>query len=183
MVDHLPMLKGEQVLIRQLDDSDVEALFSIFGDPVVTQYMGIPQLRNITDANKLFAGIVSGLENKSLFQWGIVDVDLNAVVGTCTLAQICWTHQRAEIGFALGSSHWGRGLMRQALPLLISYAFESLDLHRLEADIDPRNQRSLKMLQRLGFQKEGYFRQRHQVHGERQDSVMLGLLADEWSHD
>ena len=73
--------------------------------------------------------------------------------------------------------------MAQALPLLFDYAFDTLDLHRLEADIDPRNQRSLKTLQKLGFQKEGYLRQRHQVNGERQDSIMLGLLADDWSPD
>ena len=77
-------------------------------------------------------------------------------------------------------AYWGQGIMSRALPLLFDYAFHSLRLHRLEADIDPRNQRSLKTLKKLGFQKEGYLRQRHWVNDERQDSVLLGLLANEW---
>ncbi|HEX2165116.1 MAG TPA: GNAT family protein, partial [Thermoanaerobaculia bacterium] len=60
------------------------------------------------------------------------------------------------------------------------FAFGPLALHRLEADVDPRNERSLKALERLGFRREGLLRERYFVAGEIQDSVMLGLLAREW---
>jgi RimJ/RimL family protein N-acetyltransferase len=70
--------------------------------------------------------------------------------------------------------------MTEALTLLFDFAFETLDFHRLEADADPRNERSLRLLERLGFLREGYFRERYHVAGEIQDSVMLGLLRRDW---
>ena len=71
--------------------------------------------------------------------------------------------------------------MGEALPLLVRHAFEDLGLNRLEADVDPRNAASLHLLEKLGFRREGYLRQRYLQLGERQDSVLLGFLAEEWS--
>ena len=63
---------------------------------------------------------------------------------------------------------------------MIAHAFDTLGLHRLEADTDPRNERCLKLLTRLGFREEGRLRERWHVGGEVQDSVLLGLLREEW---
>jgi RimJ/RimL family protein N-acetyltransferase len=70
--------------------------------------------------------------------------------------------------------------MSEALRLLVDFAFGSLGLHRLEADVDPRNGPSLRLLERLGFRREGLLRERYHAQGEIQDSVILGLLAPEW---
>lgn len=65
----------------------------------------------------------------------------------------------------------------------LSYAFDELALRRIEADADPRNAQSLHLLERLGFQREGYARERWHVGGEVCDSVLLGLLRREWKRD
>lgn len=70
--------------------------------------------------------------------------------------------------------------MHEALGALISYAFENLALHRLEADIDPRNTASARSLERLGFQREGLLRERWIVAGEVSDTAFYGLLRSEW---
>jgi ribosomal-protein-alanine N-acetyltransferase len=70
--------------------------------------------------------------------------------------------------------------MREALAVLIDYAFRSLKLRRLEADVDPANASSLRVLERMGFLREGLLRERWNVGGVIADSVMLGLLAREW---
>ena len=70
--------------------------------------------------------------------------------------------------------------MGEALPVLVNHAFGSLDLRRLEADVDPRNERSIRVLDRLGFQREGFQRQRYLINGEVQDAVIYGLLNSEW---
>ncbi|MCA9635155.1 MAG: GNAT family N-acetyltransferase, partial [Myxococcales bacterium] len=110
-------------------------------------------------------------------QWGIVVRGEDRLIGTCTLASIDRTHLRAEVGFALASARWGRGLMGEALALLLDHAFGPMGLQRLEADVDPRNLRSLALLERHGFVREGY--QRGRGGGGVQDSVLLGLLARE----
>ena len=70
--------------------------------------------------------------------------------------------------------------MHNALQALLRYAFQTLDLNRLEADIDPRNVASARTLERLGFQKEGYLRERWIVNDEISDTCLYGLLRREW---
>lgn len=89
-------------------------------------------------------------------------------------------NRRAEVGFALRRSVWGRGYATEAVSAVIGQAFGPLGLHRLEADIDPRNDASGRLLQRLGFRYEGPLRQRWIVVGEVCDSAFYGLLRAEW---
>ena len=63
---------------------------------------------------------------------------------------------------------------------MFNYAFEVLNFHRIEADVDPRNDASVRTLERLGFQREGYLRERWQVNGEIQDAFFYGLLRPDW---
>lgn len=70
--------------------------------------------------------------------------------------------------------------MQEALRALLGYAFGELNLERIEADVDPRNEASIRTLERLGFKKEGYLRERWKVNGEVQDAIFYGLLRREW---
>ena len=103
------------------------------------------------------------------------------MVGTCTLAQLSPEHRRAEVGYALARAVWGRGYLAEVLPALLTFAFDTLDLHRVEADVDPRNAPSIRALERLGFRREGHLRERYHVAGEVQDAVLYGLLRREWA--
>jgi len=85
-------------------------------------------------------------------------------------------NRRAEIGFMLNRDYWRQGLMYQALEAVITFAFDTLKLHRIEADTDPGNTGSLALLEKLGFEREGLFRERWFVNGKWDDSVMLALL-------
>ena len=175
----LPTLVGDRVRLRPVVDADAPALLEVFGDPDVARYLGIPLLTDLDDARGMAAEIAAGARSGELLQWALT-ADDDRLVGTCTLARISWSAERAEVGFAIGAAHWGRRLASRAVPLVVDFAFESLGFHRLEADVDPRNEASLRLLERLGFRREGYLRERHKVDDERQDSVMLGLLAPEW---
>lgn len=177
----LPTLEGTRVRLRQIDDADVPALFTIFGDPDVTRYWSWAAFTEEAAARRLLEDTRQGLEQGTLLQWGITTRQDDALVGTCTLARPNAEHRRAEIGFALARTAWGKGYASDAVRLAIDYAFDVLDLNRLEADVDPRNMGSLRTLEKLGFMREGYQRERYHVNGEVQDSVLLGLLRHEWS--
>jgi ribosomal-protein-alanine N-acetyltransferase len=178
---HLPTIPTERLLLRWLVPSDVPALVAIFGDPEVCRYWSSPTLPDLAAAEALHAHIVRSFSERRLFQWGIAERATNRVVGTCTLGAISAEHRRAEVGFALARSAWGRGYVAEVLPALVGFAFETLELHRLEADIDPRNARSIRAVERLGFQREGYLRERYHMYGELQDAVIYGLLRREWT--
>ena len=113
-------------------------------------------------------------------KWGVALRTGNALVGTVTLVNFDFTHRRAEVGYALGRAHWGNGYIREALNALLAYAFEELGMHRIEADVDPRNAASIRTLERLGFVREGYLRERWHVGGEIQDALFYGLLRSDW---
>lgn len=111
---------------------------------------------------------------------GIELSESSRLIGTCTLFEINDQCRRAELGYMLGSFAWGRGYMREALRSFLSHAFTEMNLNRIEADTDPRNEASQKLLSSLGFTKEGHFRERWIVDGEVSDSAMFGLLHREW---
>lgn len=177
--DRLPTLDAGPVRLRGLTAADVPALFAIFGDPEVTRYWGFDALPDLAAAATLLAEIHQEFRDRALFQWG-VEAD-GQLVGTCTLARLDPAHRRAELGFALGRASWGRGYMAAALPAVLAFAFGRLGLHRVYADADPRNLRSIRALERLGFVREGVLREHYLVRGEAQDGVVFGLLRSEWA--
>jgi RimJ/RimL family protein N-acetyltransferase len=178
--DSLPTLPSERLALRQLVDADVSALFAVFSDPDVMRYWDSGPLKSRGEARLLLEDIRDGFRTRRLFQWAVADAASDTAIGTCTIWRVDPLHRRAEIGFALARAHWSRGLATEAVGRLIQFAFDELDLHRLEADVDPRNDRSLRLLERLGFRREGYLRERYHVGGEVQDAIILGLLRSEW---
>jgi RimJ/RimL family protein N-acetyltransferase len=177
--DRLPTLEARRVRLRWLDESDVEALHAVFADPEVTRYWSAPPLGGVDDARCLLDDIRRHFREKTLFQWGVARREDDRVVGTCTLDRPDPVNLRAEIGFALGREYQGRGYMREALATLLDYAFGPLGLRRIEADVDPRNAASIRLLEKLGFRREGHLRQRWRVGDEVQDSLFYGLLRDD----
>lgn len=179
--DQLPRLVASRVDLRWLTEADVPALYAVFSDPEVMRYWSSPAFVDPSQGMALLRSIHEYFRSKSLLQWGIARQADDLVIGTCTLSHIDVTHRRAEVGFALGRAHWGQRIMSEVLPTVIEFAFGSLGLHRLEADVDPRNLRSLRVLERQGFQREGHLRERYHVNGEIQDALILGLLRSNWS--
>jgi len=176
----LPTLQGQRVKIRWLKDADLPALFKIFSNSEVTRYWSSPPLQQRDDAEQLLGDIRSLFRSRTLFQWGVARLEDDAVIGTCTLARLDAQHRVAEVGFALARDCWGRGSMKEALTLMIDFAFSGLGLRRLEADVDPRNTASLRLLERFGFKQEGLLRERYCMNRELQDAVLLALLRREW---
>jgi RimJ/RimL family protein N-acetyltransferase len=176
----LPTINATRVSLRWLTDADASSLFAIFSDPKVMRYWSSPPFADKQAARKLLDDIHDGFRRKTLFQWGIARRMDDRVIGTCTLFHFDIANRRAEIGYALGREHWGSGYMQEALGALLDFSFDTLNMHRLEADVDPHNLASVKTLERLGFQREGYLRERWLVNGEVQDALFYGLLRREW---
>jgi [ribosomal protein S5]-alanine N-acetyltransferase len=178
--DELPRLRGQRVELRSLTAQDAPAIFEIFGDPEVMTFWSSPPLPDVAAAAGMIDEIDDLFRTRRLFQWGICRRDGDEVIGTATLWQVDRAHRRAELGIALGRRAWGQGFASDALSLLIGFSFGTFDLHRLEADIDPENQRSLRLFERHGFRREGYLRERWHHLGQVRDGVFLGLLRREW---
>jgi RimJ/RimL family protein N-acetyltransferase len=176
----LPTITANRVCLRWLTDEDVTSLFAIFSDPEVMRYWSSLPLADVEGASKLLADIRDYFRRRRLFQWGIARKTDDRIIGTCTLSHIDTDNRRAELGYALDREHWGQGYMQEALTALLSFCFGKLNMHRIEADVDPKNVSSVRTLERLGFQREGYLRERWLVGGGVQDTLFYGLLRHEW---
>ncbi len=179
--DTLPTLTTARVVLRPIETSDAAAYFAIFSDAETTLYWSRPPMQQLAEAEAYVAHVIDAFRTRRAFQWAIAQPGDPTLIGHCALHRVDLDHRRAEVGFVLSRSLWGSGLMSRALAMLVAFAFESMQLHRLEADVDPRNARSLALLARHGFRQEGLMRQRYWVNGEWQDTAMLALLRPEWA--
>ena len=176
----LPVITTPRVVLRWISEDDVDSLFEIFSNSQVMRYWSSGPLANREAAAEMQREIAEGNENNTMLKWGLALRESNKVIGTTTLFNLSLSNGRAELGYAMGHAHWGKGYMNEALRALVAYAFEDLHLRRLEADVDPRNNASIRTLERLGFQREGFLRERWHVEGEIQDALFYGLLRREW---
>ena len=179
--DALPTLEAPRVRLRWLTAADVDALFAIFSDGEMMRYWSSPPMQRRAEAEELVARVHRHFAEKFGFQWGIERKEDGRLLGTCTIFRVHPANRCAELGYGLASAHWKQGYMFEALTALLGFAFGKMNLRRLEADVDPRNANSLRILDRLGFKREGLLRERWDVAGDIQDSVFLGLLAREWN--
>lgn len=180
LADGLPTLEGQRLRLRAMTHDDAPALIPIYGDPEVRRLGYAPPMAGLEDARAVVDETLRLAREGTLFHWGLALRADDVVVGHCTLFQIDRKHGRAEVGYSLRRDLWGRGIVSEALGVLIAFAFDTVGLRRLEADVDPRNAGSLRVLEKHGFVREGLLRERWHQEGEIQDAVVFGLLRREW---
>ena len=178
--EHLPTINTSRLSLRLISEEDVDDFYAVYSNPEVMRYWSTPPLANKEAASNLINEIHEGFERHELLKWGIALRADDKLIGSVTLFHLDFTHRRAEIGYALGRASWGNGYMQETLKAVLNYTFDVLNLHRIEADVDPRNEASVRTLERLGFRREGYLRERWQVNGEIQDAFFYGLLRPDW---
>ncbi|MDO8703032.1 MAG: GNAT family protein [Undibacterium sp.] len=173
-------LSTKRLLLRPLESADAQALFAVFSDTKVMRYGSAVAWDSIDKADETIARYSKALAENESLGLGIVDSQTDELIGTCSLFHLDEQSRRAEIGYGIASASWGKGYMHEALTALINYGFDALNLHRMEADTDPRNRASRRCLERLGFVNEGLLRERWIVNNEICDTSFYGLLRSDW---
>ncbi len=162
-------LESERVVLRLLTLADSAAVFRHFSDPDVARFVDIPE--GMDDIHCAEEVIRYHLADTGC-RWGIFSRATGRLIGTCGFH--CWRtgeNPCAEIGYDLEKRCWGKGIMREALSVVIDYGFRRMGLARIEASFDPANLRSKGLLRRLGFEKEKELR-----NGE----ILHFLLWEKW---
>lgn len=172
-------LATSRLSLRFFQPSDAAALFAIFSDPAVVRYWSSAAWTDIGQAQASIADALAAYDSGAGLRMAIVLRETDELIGYINLYAIHHANRRCEIGYALASAHWGRGYLAEAMAALLEHAFTAMDLNRIEADIDPRNSASEKLLLRMGFRQEGYMRERWIVNGEICDTAFYGLLRSD----
>jgi RimJ/RimL family protein N-acetyltransferase len=174
-------LATERLDLRPLCLSDADALYGIYADPEFMRYWSSEPWTSPVQAVEMIESDRRGLEAGERLRLGIFLRDPERMVGTCSLFHLVAQNRRAEIGYGIKREYWRHGFMHEAVTAVVQYAFSTLHLIRLEADIDPRNTGSARSLEKLGFVREGLLRERWIVGTEISDSAIYGLLAKDWA--
>ncbi len=172
---------GAGVVLRELRIDDVEAVEAIYGSPVATRHLSFePRTREQVElivARSLVSARATPRVEYALAV-ALAQEDGKPLVGFARLA--VEAEQAATIGFALRPDHWGRGLGTETVELLLTLAFERLNLHRVWAARAPDNAASDVVLRKTGMVVEGRIRHHVHTHGAWRDSITHSILAPEW---
>jgi ribosomal-protein-alanine N-acetyltransferase len=140
------------------------------------KFMDVPRHFSISDAEKLIQSIEESYKKETGINWCIVEKHSNSFVGYFGFFRINPEHCRAEIGYALKPKYWGKGYMYETLKRMAKFGFENMKLHSIEANVNPANEKSKKVLEKIGFKKEAYFRENYLFNNKFLDSVIYSLL-------
>jgi ribosomal-protein-alanine N-acetyltransferase len=177
----VPTLESPRLRLRSYRASDAEAMFRLYSDPRVMRYWSFPPWTSVRQAEAYLERVLGEMAaGSSVLPWAVATRSDDCLVGTVTLFSLSLEQGRAETGYSLHPDFQGQGLAREALRLALGHAFDTLRLRRVEADVDPRNGPSCRLVEHLGFRREGLLRARWLVAGELCDSAMYGLLAGEF---
>ncbi len=175
-----PQIATERLLLRDFTDDDAADIFRFRGDHEVQQYNTEP-MRDVSEARGLIRTMHAWFVTRQAIQWGITLRDEDRVIGICGIHDLSRRHRRAFVGYDLTREHWGHGLASEAMHAVVSFSFERLDLNRLEAITVAENARSIRLLERLGFQLEGVRREYSlEADGAFHGSAIFGLLRREY---
>jgi RimJ/RimL family protein N-acetyltransferase len=175
-----PELQTQRLLVRLVTQADLPALMLVNGDDAVTRFLPYRSWQTAADAQAWFDRMQAMHASGSGWQFVLVAHEGARVIGSCLLFRHDEGSARAELGYVLGRAHWGRGYMHEALQGLLRGAFGPLGLRRIEAEVNPANQASVAVLERLGFTLEGLLRQRWVGPAGPYDVRLYGLLRDEF---
>ena len=175
-----PELSSSRLHLREVREDDAAALFAIHSHPQVMRYWSYPAWTELAQAEQKIADIQRQRRELDMLVWAIADADSDLLIGSSAIFHMDLAQARAEIGYSLHPDWHGRGLASEALQLVLGHAFNELELRRIEADIDPRNQPSCRLVERFGFVREGLLRESWHVNGEICDSAIYGLLRQDF---
>ncbi|MFE1950572.1 GNAT family N-acetyltransferase [Streptomyces sp. NPDC059524] len=175
-----PELHTARLRLRPFTEADATALFALHSNAHVLRYWDSPPWTDPARAERFVAVCRRIEEEGSGARVAIERAADGAFVGWCGLVEWNPDFRSASLGYCLGEEMWGQGYATEAAHALLRWAFDTLDLNRVQAETDTRNVASARVLEKVGFVREGTLREDCVVNGVVSDSWVFGLLRREW---
>ncbi len=174
-----PILNSQRLTIKPLTASDTTALFAYRSDPEVARYQSFSP-ETVDEARRFIEDNTTCFNcEENWFQMGIYLQ--GELIGDMGIHFIGPENSQCEIGYTLCHSQQGKGYATEAVRAVLSFLFTQLGKHRVTAGLDPRNASSIKLLERIGFRREGHFMKSYLNKGIWEDDMLYALLSEEWS--
>ena len=175
-----PTLRTPRLLLRPVDDADADDLLAMHADPEVMRYWDAPRWTE-PDRARRFIGSCRQVEEDGTGARLVIERAADGTfLGWCALTGWNEEYRSASLGYCSTQAAWGHGYMTEAAGGLLRWAYDTLDLNRVQSETDTRNLASARVLDKLGFVLEGTLREDCVVDGDVSDSWVFGLLRREW---
>jgi ribosomal-protein-alanine N-acetyltransferase len=175
-----PTLHTARLRLRPFTGADAAALFALHSNAHVLRYWDSPPWSDPACAERFLAVSRQMAEDGSGARLAMDRVSDGVFIGWCGLTRWNPEYRSASMGYCLDDAAWGHGYATEGARALLQWAFDTLDLHRVQAEADTRNVASARVLEKLGFLGEGTLREDCVVNGDVSDSGVYGLLRREW---
>ena len=173
-----PTLRSERLILRPFGTDDLDAVYAYVSDPEWWTYLSWVESPPMTRAQvQELVAVMARSETEVRPYWAVVFE--GALAGHASL-KIDARHRLGEVGYELARSHWGQGIATEAAAEILRWGFEECALDKVVAGADARNAASIRVMEKLGMQREAYLREERIMRGERVDKVRYGILRDEW---
>ena len=174
------LLRGERVWLASLDRKDAPIMARWENDSEYLRMMDSGPA-NPRNEDEIIRFIEAASKSKNDFTFGIRLAQTDDLIGWCQLDGIEWNHRTSALGIGIGSrNHWDGGYGTEAMTLMLNFAFNELNLHRVFLTAFSYNPRAIHVYEKLGFQLEGRYREHLQRDGQRHDMLLYGILSREW---
>lgn len=171
-----PKLETERLLLRRITNDDVNEIFELRSNPKIMQYIPRPLVKTKEEALTHIAMIDEKINANEGINWAITLKNSSKLIGIIGHFRIRPEHFRSEIGYMLLPEFQGRGIISEAVKEVVNYGFDVMQLHSIEAIIDPENLASEKVLQKNGFTKEAHLKENEYYEGQFLDTVIYSIL-------
>jgi [ribosomal protein S5]-alanine N-acetyltransferase len=172
-----PTLVTSRLILREITTNDANEIFFLRSDEGLLKYLDKAPERSVDETIAFIGRIKNNLTDNEGILWGITLKDSDVVIGSICFWRMQKENYRAEIGYVLHPAQQGKGIMDEAVKAVLQYGFETMQLHSVEANVNPANANSMKLLEKNGFIKEAYFRENYYYNGKFLDSVIYSLLT------
>ncbi|AKD03786.1 GNAT family protein [Pontibacter korlensis] len=174
------ILSTKRLLLRELSPTIFNQLFLKKTKQEIMDYLHLKTEQDFEEMEERYTkGITTYYTDYKGFQ--LLDRDTHQVIGHCDFHTWVPSHRRAEIGYAMTDEKYkNKGLMQEALESILTFGFSQMDLYRVEAFVAPGNTPSLQLVQHFSFKQEGLVRNRYQISGQMQDTLLFSLLKPEF---
>lgn len=171
-----PALYTERLMLRELTEEDALAILICFSNPDVLRFYGQSPLANENQVKQIIRNFAINYENRRGIKWGIAVKGEAGIIGTIGFQEWSQEHKRADISYALVPEMWGKGYAIEAANAVISYGFKGLNLTRIGAMVFTENESSIKLLEKIGFEKEGVLKKYMYQDGVAYDTNIYSLV-------
>lgn len=175
-------LETDRLILRPFRAEDAKAMYENWAsDPEVTKFLSWPTYKSIDDAHAILKIWLESYEKPDFYQWAIILREQDQPIGSISVVNSDDRVDMAEIGYCIGKTWWGCGIMPEAVKAVMAYLFEKVGVLRLEVGHDPENPASGAVIRKCGFRYEGTLRRRIRSNRGITDVAWYSMLQEEYN--